>query len=75
MECHKETVKYETNWDTRIKTDLDAINKRWELQLEMDKIGNEDLQTEEKTKSADPLVIALASLESRLYPMQKRLRG
>ena len=56
MDCEKETLKYEANWENRIKTDLDAINKRWYLQLEMDKIGNEDFQTEERTKSADPMV-------------------
>ena len=55
MENHKEILKYETNWEHRMKTDLDASWKEWELQLECDQIGNEDMNTEVKRKTADPL--------------------
>jgi hypothetical protein len=74
MQCHDETSKYEKNWENRFETDTEAINKRWNLQLEMEKIGNEDLRTEEEKNSADPIAIALASLAPRLFPIQKRLR-
>jgi len=74
MEGHEETMKFEANWANRMKTDLDAINHAWSLQQEMDRIGNEDLQTEEKKTSTDPLHIALSGLSSRLFPIQKMLR-
>jgi hypothetical protein len=76
MEFDEQSTKYEINWQTRIETDLNAVNKRWELQLEMDKIGNENLETQEKIRkvSADPVAIAMESLASRLGPMQRRLR-
>ena len=76
MDNHEEAMRYKLNWETRIATDLDTVNKAWELQLEMDKIGNEDLQTEEKVMTTpDPMALALESLASRLFPMQKRLKG
>ncbi len=75
MENHKEAEEFEANWEHRIKTDLDASWKAWELQLEMDRIGNEDLNTEETKTLTDPLAIALENLKPRLFPIQKRLRG
>lgn len=74
MQCQRESCRFIENWETRIKTDLDAVNKKWELQLEMDKIGNEDLQTEEQKNSADPIEIAKAKMSPWLFPMQLRLR-
>jgi hypothetical protein len=55
MENHKETSKYKANWDHRLKSDLDTSWKVWELQLEMDKIGNEDMNTEVNKRTSDPL--------------------
>ena len=75
MENHEQAAKHEANWDHRIKTDMDAAWKAWELQLEMDQIGNEDLNTTENKASADPIALALASLKPRLFPIQKRLEG
>lgn len=77
MENHEESMNYKVNWEKRIETDMNAINKRWELQLEMDKIGNQDLQTEEKAMvpNPDPIAIALESVSAWLFPMQKKLRG
>lgn len=50
-----EIEKFVCNWEHRLKTDYDASWKEWELQLEMDRIGCEDLNTEEKKKiSTDP---------------------
>lgn len=73
MQCHRESCRFEANWNSRIKTDLDVINKAWELQLEMDKIGNENLQTEEQNL-ADPVEIAKAKMSPWLFPIQRRLR-
>ena len=70
----EESLKYEAYWETRIQTDLEAINKRWELQLEMQRIGNEDLQTEEKGNLADPIAMAKKSISTWLFPIQRRLR-
>ena len=50
-----EIENFVCNWEHRLKTDYDASWKEWELQLEMDRIGCEDLNTEEKKKiSTDP---------------------
>ena len=54
-ENETEAEQFEENWSHRIKTDYDAAWKAWELQLKMDHIGNEDLNTEEKKSTADPL--------------------
>ena len=72
MENHEEAEKYEANWDHRIKSDVDAAWKVWDLQLEMNEIGNEDMNTEVKKKSADPLgkmnVEALANSKTLCIP-------
>mmetsp|Transcript_8761 Transcript_8761/g.16537 ORF Transcript_8761/g.16537 Transcript_8761/m.16537 type:complete len:1050 (+) Transcript_8761:126-3275(+) len=75
MENSREAEIFEANWAHRIKSDYDAAWKEWELQLEMDRIGNQDLNTEHGEKAKDPIGIALASLKPRLFPIQKRLRG
>jgi len=73
-ENHDESEKFEANWEHRIKTDFDAAWKAWELQLEMDRIGNEDFNTEESKRASDPLAMALENLKPRLFPIQKRLQ-
>ena len=74
-EGHEDKVRYDLNWKNRIDTDLDAANRAWELQEEMNKVGNEELHTAEEKVEHDPVAIAMNSLASRLFPMQKRLRG
>ena len=71
---HEEAVRYKANWEHRMKTDYDASWKEWELQMEMDRIGNEDLNTEHKKNAVDPISIALETLKPKLFPMQCRLR-
>lgn len=75
MENHKEAFNFESNWSQRIETDIAVVWKKWDLQNEMDRIGNEDLNTEESKAPTDPLLIALEQLKPRLFPIQLRLRG
>jgi hypothetical protein len=55
MENSREAEIFEANWAHRVKSDYDAAWKEWELQLEMDRIGNQDLNTEHGEKATDPI--------------------
>lgn len=74
FQFHRESCRFEEKWKSRIENDLNAVNAQWELQLEIEKIGNEDIQTEEKKNVADPMEIAKSQMSPWLFPMQRRLK-
>ena len=63
----KEAEALEQAWENRLQADMDAANKRWELQQELNGIGDEAIHTEQSGLQIDPL--------ARLFPVQRRLRG
>lgn len=71
---HDENEKFDDYWSNRILKDFDMSNKIWEIQKEIEQLGNQDLHTKEKKVDYDPLTAVLSSLSDRLFPIQLRLR-
>jgi len=64
----EEASKFELAWENRVKMDVDVINMAWEMQQVVDEIGNEEIHTEEKKLTLDPVAKALNSLAPTLFP-------
>ena len=66
-EGSKEAEAYEGAWIRRIEADTEAAAKQWQLQQELNEIGNERIETKDESFHIDPL--------ARLLPYQLRIAG